>query len=63
VWLIRVKKSHEGFRVSRDMSLLVQPGSPIHKKNLKNLFFKTIKIYFLRRNYKKIIIKIEKGRH
>ena len=29
VWLIRVKKSCEGFRVSRDMSLVVQPCSPV----------------------------------
>ena len=43
MWLIRVKKSHEGFRVSRDMSLLVQPshlflsskswGEPLSNKN------------------------------
>ena len=25
MWLIRVEKSREGFRVSQDMSLLVQP--------------------------------------
>ena len=34
MWLIRVKKSHEGFRVSRDMSLLVQPWSPIHTQKV-----------------------------
>ena len=38
LWLIRVKKSREGFRVSRDMILLVQPWSPIHKGKLTKKF-------------------------
>ena len=47
VWLIRVNKSREGFRVSRDMSLLVQHLSPNEytNKSCQEFFFKTIKNY------------------
>ena len=48
-----LKKSREGFRVSRDMSLLVQPWSPIHKESWQKNSSRHWKLHFLRRKHKK----------